>query len=155
MSSFSVDKIRNVCRCSHSSRVFWVNLKKWEERYYEQNCHGQGPMESFSLLLLCRVADYPIKILISQSREKGKLCSLHLPNVSASCLWDVLEPQDIPTWLKGWDVDLRWSMLWFQWAGHWILLGGWLNWTPVMCLIPWESDIYVLAFCFSVFLVSK
>lgn len=141
--------------------LIWIS-ENGEEGHFEKNCHGEGLRKSFSLLLLCRVAEYPIKGPIRESREKHKLWTLFTcQNTSAYCLWDVLEPQDIPTWLEdetwGFQVILAVILLQqeleAQRAGHCILLGGWLNWTPTTAFYS-LSNWWHFIFVFLLFVLS-
>lgn len=138
--------------------LIWIS-EKWEEGHFEKNYHREGLRKSFSLLLLCRVAEYPIKGLISYSREKHKLWTLFTcQNISA------FEMSWTPkTSLPGWKMRceaFRWSMLWSSSSRSWRpdgrgTVGGWtqLLWQH---FIPWEiDDTSFLDFCFSFFLVSR
>lgn len=112
--------------------------------------------KSFSLPLLCRVVDYPIKVLISCSREKGKLCSLHLKTWLPGVFEMSLSPK---VFLPGWKAETRSSQVihavpsgqgtGYCWVGDWTEL-------LLQCFTPWErKDVSVLAFCFSIFMVSR
>lgn len=152
-----MDKIRNVCRSSHSSRVVWVNLKKVRREAFWIELSWTRSEEVLSLAFIVQSSwlSHKVSYQLFQRKRQTVLSSLVK---RAWCLWDVLEPQDIPTWLKGWDLRLSGDprlSLWSQWAGQWVLL----NWIPVTVFYSlrtwWYWWYLVFGFCFSVFLVSR
>lgn len=153
MSSFSMDNIRNVCRCSHSNRVVWVNLKKWEERHFEYNCHGQGLRKFFSLQSSWLSHKGPYQLVQREGQTVLSVSAKHKCLVSLRCPWVPGYPS-LAQRLR--QEALRGSVLGSQWQGTGCCWAG--GWTDLLLqsFTSWKhDDVGFLAFCFSVFLVSR
>lgn len=145
-------KKESVCRCSHSSRGAGVILNIWQVKRgaFWKELSWRRIEEVLSLVFVMWSISVTRKGAYQPAWEKHKLWTrFTCQNVSLWCLWDVLEPQDIPAELE----EEMWGFqgIHFQqelvtrWAGQ--CSGGWaeLLW---QCFVPRETDdISVLDFC--------